>query len=467
MPFQKTAIPFVGEAYTVASDSVSSQECVNLYPEILKDGKTPVVLYGTPGLLLYGLYGSGPIRMLHRLGDYLYALSGNTIYQIDSAGSGVSKGTVGSSVGQVFSANNGTQICITIPKDSQSWIYTEAGGLVLVTDPDFEESATVTFMDGYFAFARKDSAKWHISSLLDGTTYDATDFATAESDPDNLVGVFKVGDQLWMFGERTTEAWQNTGASGLPFQKTIGATLDRGCAAAGSVVRMDNSVVWLGDDRVFYRAEQAPTRISTHAIEFAVSGYATVDDAESYEYTENGHKFYVVTFPTADATWVFDASSQMWHQRKSLGIGRHRSTQYARFQEKHLVGDYANGNIYQLDNDTYSDNGTAIIRTRTTKPLFADTRRAFMAELQIDFEPGVGLTSGQGSDPKAMLYVSNDGGRTFGDELIAPIGKIGEYANRARWRRLGDARNKVFRVSISDPVKVAISGAYAQVRVTY
>lgn len=461
----KQAIPFVGEAYAVASAAVSSQECINLYPQIEKDGKTVAALYGTPGLSVFGTYGDGPVRMVHVMGAFLYVLSGDTLFEVDSAGSGTDKGTVNSSTGDVSYDDNGTQLCFVIPGDNQSWIYTVIGGLAQITDADFVTSATVTFIDSYFVFSRKDSAQFHISAVNDGTVYNALDFATAESDPDLLISAVKINDQLWLFGEISTEIWHNTGNSTFTFEKIIGATIDRGCAAAGSIVRIDNSVMWLGDDGIFYRAADAPLRISTHAIETSISGYIKIDDARSYTYVDRGHTFYVTTFPSEDVTWVYDVSTQMWHRRKSDGVGRHFGSEYVKFRRNKLVGSFNSGIIYKYDNLVYTDNGSTILRTRVEKPIFGDTRRMFMPELQVDFEGGVGLTTGQGSDPQAMLSWSDDQGKTWSNEIWASIGKKGDGTTRARWTRLGQFRQRIFKLTISDPVKIVIPGSFADILV--
>ena len=462
----KRNIPFVGEAYAVASAAVSSQECINLYPQIEKDGKTVAALYGTPGLSEFGTYGDGPIRMAHVMGTFLYVLSGNTLFEIDSTGIGTNRGTVNSLIGDVFSDDNGVQLCFVIVGDDESWIYTVSGGLVQITDADFSIASTVTFIDSYFVFSRKDSSQFHISAVNDGTVYSALDFATAESDPDLLVAAVKINDQLWLFGEISTERWHNTGNSTFTFEKIIGGTMDRGCGAAGSIVRMDNSVIWLGDDGIFYRAADAPTRISTHAIETSISEYEKIDDARAYTYVDRGHTFYVITFPTEDISWVYDVSTKMWHRRKSDGVGRHFGSEYATFGRNLLVGSFDSGIVYKYDNSVYTDNGSIIVRTRITKPNFADTRRVFMPELQVDFEVGVGLTIGQGSNPQAMLSWSDDQGKTWSNEIWTSIGKKGDGGIRARWTRLGQFRQRIFKLTISDPIKVVIPGSYADIRVT-
>ena len=274
--------------------------------------------------------------------------------------------------------------------------------------------------------------------------------------------------ELWLLGERTTEVWFNSGDVNFPMSRIQGAFIEHGCAATHSVCKLDNSVFWMGaDDKgrgmVFRAAGYVPQRISTHALEYAIGQYARVDDAIGWTYQQEGHAFYVLTFPTANATWCFDASTGLWHERAyrdaSNALGRHRGNCHMVFAGKNIVGDWESGKLYALDLDTYTDNGDAIPRIRSCPHIANDLKRVFYAALQIDMETGVGLTDGQGSDPQAMLQWSDDGGFTWSNELWASIGKLGERKTRVRWRRLGKARDRVFQVTITDPVKVEIVGA--------
>lgn len=461
-------IPFIGEAYAVASDVISGQECTNLFIEVAKDGKTPAALYGTPGLDLLITIGSGPIRAEHKMGGLLYVLSGNTLYEITNEFVATSKGTVESSDdGDIATTmdDNGIQLCICVPVEGNAYIYTVSSGLAIISDNDWVAADSVFFIDTYFIFSRSNSARWHISGSNDGTTYNALEFATAESKSDLLKRVFVLQDRIWLFGDESIEQWQNTANADFPFEKIIGGTLERGCGAMGSVAQLDNTVYWLGDDNNIYRAGEAPERISTHAVEFAISGYEVVVDARGYTYVQGGHTFYILTFPTEDVTWGYDVSTQMWHKRSSDGTGRHLGNTYSYFNRNHVIGDSVNGNLYKFNLDTYTDNGSIIKRTRITKPLFKENRRVFMSRLQIDFESGVGLNLGQGSDPKVMLSWSDDGGKTFGNEHWRSIGKIGQYGFRAIWRKLGQFYQRTFKLEITDPIKVVITSAQADVTI--
>jgi hypothetical protein len=205
-----------------------------------------------------------------------------------------------------------------------------------------------------------------------------------------------------------------------------------------------------------------PQRISTHAVENSLNGQ-TITDAVAWTYQLEGHEVYVISFPTLQLTWCYDIATQMWHKwlyTNNLGqYERCRGNCAAVFQGYVLVGDYSNGKIYHLDRNVYTDDGQNVKRLRRAVHLTTDLQRQYFEELQLQFQPGVGLSTGQGDDPQAMLRWSSDGGSTWSNEHWTTIGKIGKYTNRAIWRRLGTARDRIFEVSVSDPVKAVIISA--------
>jgi hypothetical protein len=260
----------------------------------------------------------------------------------------------------------------------------------------------------------------------------------------------------------------NTGTADFPFERSGNTFIEHGCAAAGTVAKLDNTVFWLGqDDRgglVVWRAQgYTPTRISTHAIEHAIQGYGTFSDAFSYTYQQEGHAFYVLTFPTADKTWSYDVATGQWHERawKEPNLNtlhRHRSNCHCYFDGKHLVGDFESGNVYEFDLDTNTDNGESILRLRATQTLDAPgANRVFYEYLQVDMESGVGSVT---LDPQLMLRYSNDGGHTWSNIKTKGIGKSGEYGKRVRFGPSGAGRNRVWEISMTDDAKFAVLGAY-------
>lgn len=171
----------------------------------------------------------------------------------------------------------------------------------------------------------------------------------------------------------------------------------------------------------------------------------------------------MITFPTANKTWAYDTSTGLWHERAFNNDGsliRHRSNCYAFAYSAHTVGDFENGRVYELSKDVYSDSGTAITRLRTSPHISTGLVRNFFKSFQLDMETGVGLDgTGQGTDPQVMFRFSDDGGHTWSNERLRSAGRIGETKWRVRWHRLGMARNRIFEVKITDPVRVALLGA--------
>lgn len=459
---------FVGPAYTSRSVNENAQRCVNLYPEIDESGKNVVALYGVPGLKLQVTVGDGPIRGVLKAQDTLYVVSGSGLYEVTGSFNASLVGAV-KGTSPVSMAANRTQLMVI--SEGTGYIRTLASNaFVKITDADFPSSPTfVVFLDSYFVVNDSGSDQFYISTLEDGTSWAALDFASAEGDPDDIVSMISDHRELWLFGEKTTEVWYNSGNADFPFVRLSGAFIEHGCAAAFSTQKMDNSVYWLGlDDKgqgmVFRAQGYSPQRISTHAIEKAIQGYSKIDDAVAYSYQQEGHSFYVIGFPTADKTWAYDASTNMWHERASFDNGqfkRHRAGCHAFFGGKNVVGDVENGNLYSYDFDTYTENGDAQVALRSCTHIHdgQDLQKIQHHRLQLDLQEGVGIVTGQGSDPQMMLRWSDDGGHTWSNEHWTSIGKIGKYGTRAVWKRLGASRSRVYEASITDPVKrVIIAG---------
>ena len=458
-------INFARQAYQSRSRPLNAQRLVNYYLEPApEDSKSLDVLIGTPGFKLFANISSDRIYGMHVMGSLIYAVIGNSVYTVNTSGGGNSLGAIGTVSDVVVMYDNGTYVII-VKEDGASY-YANSSSLTQITDGQFESASSVTVIDGYGIFTRKDTNEFAISALNDISAYGALDFATAEQNPDLLVRAFALKGNLWLFGDRSIEIWYNTGSGDFPFSPIKGATITRGCAAKRSVAAEDNTLFWLGDDRIVYRADgYTPSRISTYAIEKAIEGYTTISDAEAFCYTQEGHKFYVLTFPTELVTWVYDISTGLWHQRQSFEEGRWRATSHVFFDGKNLVGDYETGKIYELDLDTYTENGTTIQAIATCPPIFKDKKRITHDKLWIDFDTGVGLLSGQGSNPQAILRFSDDGGNTWSNEKWRTMGATGEYQTQVAWTGLGQARERIYEVTVTDPVKRHITGAYANLRI--
>lgn len=464
-------VGLVGPSYNERSLPFDAQRTINLYPTIDESGQGKEVnaLYGTPGLLLFATCGGGNVRNnFCAANGRAFVVSGSALYEIDSAGTATSRGTLNTSSGNVSMDENGTQLAICDGVDVYIFTYA-SNAFAEVADGDLPSSGTMCFIDGYFVVSKNSSGAFYLSSLYDGTAWDPLDFATAESSPDDLVRVYNAMGQLWLFGKKTTEIWSNVGGSGFPFERINGAKIEVGCAAAHSVVGMDNSVFWVGQDGrgngMIFRAQGfQPQRISTHAIEYILQQVSDLTQLKAYTYQQDGHVFYVLTGTGLSTTLVWDNATNQWHERAFLNSSGEYETHLSNCHmfafNKHLVGDRASGKVYEQDLDIYDDNGSAIKRQRIFTHIGDEGKRFKVRSLRVDFERGVGLSTGQGSNPLATLRVSKDGGRSWSNEYSASIGALGVRKPACAWNRLGYFELFTAELTITDPVKVAICGSY-------
>jgi hypothetical protein len=334
------------------------------------------------------------------------------------------------------------------------------------TDGAFTSASAVDIVDNYFVYNRPDTQQFGASAALSPIS-PALSFASKDGAPDDLVTLIVDHREVYLLGEVSSEVWIDAGTSPFPFQRIPGTSTQHGIAAPFSVARLGNSFAYLsrnirGQSQIVQMNGYVPTRISTHAVENSLTNQV-VSDAVAWTYQLEGHEVYVISFPTINLTWAYDVASGMWHKwlyTNNLGqYERARGNCCAEFQGLVMVGDYSNGKIYKLDKLNYTDDGQHVRRLRRAPHLVSDFQREYFDELQIQFQPGVGLSTGQGENPQAMLRWSDNGGSTWSNEHWTTIGLIGKYANRAIWRRLGTARDRVFEVSISDPVKAVIISA--------
>lgn len=427
---------------------------------------------------------------------------GQTIY-----GAGVTTGTIITGTGTNVSGG------LTYILSSSNYVASETMyglnfSVLPSTDGAFSGGTSVDIVDNYFVYNDPQTQKWGASDLLSPIS-SSLSYAFKDGAPDDLVALIVDHREIYLMGEVSSEVWTDVGAVPFPFQRIPGTSTQHGIAAEFSVSRLGNSFAYVsrnnrGQAQIMQMKGYLPERISTHAVENTLVG-VNIDDAISWTYQLEGHEVYVVTFPTINLTWAFDYTTQMWHKwlytAENNAYERHRGNCCAVFQGMVLVGDYANGKIYELSKSHYTDDGVNTRRLRRAPHLVSDFQRQYFDEFQIQFQPGVGTTglsvravqytsnpdpyyiypdatltigplesfviglasptpiSETTTYPQAMLRWSNDGGSTWSKEYWVTIGQLGKYTNRAIWRRLGMARDRVFEVSITDPVNAVIVSA--------
>jgi hypothetical protein len=334
------------------------------------------------------------------------------------------------------------------------------------TDGAFSGGTNVDIVDNYFVYNRPDTQQFGASAVLSPIS-PALSFSSKDGAPDDLVTLIVDHREIYLLGETSSEVWVDQGTSPFPFTRIPGTSTQHGIVAPFSMSRLGNSFAYLsrnnrGQAQVVQMNGYVPQRISTHAVEATLTN-KDVSDAIAWTYQLEGHEVYVISLPTLNLTWCYDVATSMWHKwlytNNQGQYERARGNCCAVFQGLVMVGDYANGKVYRLDKTIYTDDGQHVRRLRRAPHLVSDFQRQYFEELQIQFQPGVGAATGEGEVPQAMLRWSNDGGSTWSNEYWTSIGRMGKYANRAIWRRLGTARDRVFEVSITDPVNAVIVSA--------
>jgi hypothetical protein len=335
-------------------------------------------------------------------------------------------------------------------------------GVAYYTANDNIDATTGAFLDGYFIIQKPASKQFNISANNNGLSWNPIDFAIKEAYPDNIGALLTSHEDLWVFGEETTQVYRNTGAAAFPLETDPGAMIHQGISAPYSAIRFNNGVAWLGGDSrgapvAWAAVGYTPTRVSTHAVEAAWQAYSSVSDAVSYAYEDQGHQFWVISFPTGGATWAYDATTKLWHERAywtGSAFARQRQQNHAYVFGKHLVGDYATGVVYQMSSSTFTDNGTTIRRVRTAPHISDGDDWLFHSRLRLDIE-NTGAVN-------PSLDWSVDGGNTYNTPRTTTSQAAGAFA-RYDFRRLGRSRDRVYRVTITAAVKVAIVDAFLDV----
>lgn len=434
------------------------------------------------------------------------AVSTGTIYLGQTIqGVGLTAGTVVTALGTGTGGIGTYTLSVASTVGSATTMYAINFSVLPSTDGAFSGANTVDIVDNYIVYNNPTTQEWGSTDLLSPIS-PQTSYSLKDGAPDDLVALIVDHREVYLLGEISSEVWTDVGSVPFPFQRIPGTSTQHGIAAPFSLYRLGNSFAYVsrnnrGQAQIMQMNGYIPQRISTHAVENTLTN-KYVGDAIAWTYQLEGHEVYVVTFPTLNLTWAYDATTEMWHKwlytADDNSYQRHRGNCCANFQGLVLVGDYENGRIYELDKTNYTDNGQYVRRLRRAPHMVTDLQRQYFDELQIQFQPGVGTTglsvpngldyigdpyyivpdgslvvapdavlylaanltsASVTTNPQAMLRWSNDGGSTWTKYYTVSIGQLGRYKNRAIWRRLGMARDRVFEVSITDPVNAVIISA--------
>lgn len=467
----KMTLPIGGGFYQSESLPLSAQRCINWFPVLPQTANagSPINLFHTPGQLSFTTLG-GINRGQHEMGEINFAVNSNTLFQVNENKSKVSIGTIEGS-GIVSMADNGTKLVIVVP-GGKSYVY-DGTDLVEITDIDFRTSDTVSFKDGFFIFTASDGSVFFNSALNDPLNFRALDFGTAEINPDRIVASIVVHNELFIIGTETIELFQNIGGADFPFQRIQGANIQKGAHAKFGIVGLDETFAFVGggfnEKSAIYQVADSTRaiKISTQAIDNSIQKYTKeeISNCIAMTYFDRGSQIALFTFESdriPSKTFAYNATTSIlsgipiWSEfQTGLTDNRWNVNSISLVYGKLLAGT-TEGEIVELDHNTYTDLGQTIKRQFTSGPFSFEEAPLFAPKIILWMEAGIGTTLGQGSNPSVSMDSSFDG-KTFGNDRVRKIGKIGKFGQQTVWKRNG--RQAVFRVNrftVTDPIKPII-----------
>lgn len=465
-------IPLFGTGVVSKSFVSTRQRRLNVYFEIRQDkDKSRFAVYGTPGLVSFGVINPNnlPIRSILGSDDALYIIIGSVLYRLTQLSPAIIYTSVGgltSRAGYCSLAANASQVLIA--DGSQGNLYNISKNVMTSIGASFPNSAkTVTYVSGFFVAEEPGSQRFWVSNFNDGSTWNGLAFASASAYPGNIVAVDNLQGNLVVFSTDHLEFWQNVGASPEPFQPIVSAAREYGLGALWSRAHVAESMCFLGQNtegqfQVIQMSGYNLQVISTPDIDFLINSFPDASSAVGLSYGADSHKFYQITFPTTNRSFIYDNSTQMWGEAQT-GVSvvpvRHLGDLSTPYKGQIIVSGYNNNQIYTFDQNVYTDNGIVNAREIISRHTLSNFNRIRISQLYLDMETGVGLQSGPGSDPMVTVSYSKDNGHTWASERSVSLGKVGEYMKRVVLRRFGSTRDAIFKIRMTDPVKFVLTDA--------
>lgn len=462
MAFEIKPVNIAGPSRQSRSRALNDQKTKNFYQEVNPGGKSEFVLQSFPGQKLFGSTTVGDDRGSHRMAGVPFGVVGESLVEIDANGAHTAVGAI-PGIERCTFADDGTNLFIC----TAGSVYQYNGTVVIqVTDPDIDGSNAVAILNNQFIYTKPNL--FIISDVGNGASASGLNAAQAESQPDDLVRAYVFDETVYMLGTESTEEWYNSGAGSPPFARITGQVHDTGLGALHSVANTDNFMYWLGDDTRVYRLRSGNMQpISDITVSNAIEGYGSISDAVGFTFTLQGQNFYLLSFPAANRTWLYNESlgADGWSELSSgTNDAMYKCTSFVRAYNKNLVRDKSSGELYEWSTTTYSDNGDVIQRQRQMSPIHgglvgAPGRRLKMSGMEFVVQTGVGLITGQGEDPKMLLEYSTDDSIAWKHGTWISLGRQGIYQPNVKWDKMLSFKTLNIRLTITDPVFASIHSA--------
>lgn len=454
-------IPLIGPTYTNRSLPVSAQVTRNFYVEVNPQGQELVSFNPFPGLKPFST-GSGINRGMGRLKNVLYTITSNTLFKISTDGTQTSIGTIeGTGRCSLDEDQAGNLIIATGVGKPYSYDGTT---LTQGTDIDLPNASTVTYINRRVVYDGN-NGDIAFSDLSAPLVVNSANLIIAESKPDNMKAVFAYKQQVYGFGEETIQPMYNSGVGNPPYSFILNSTQEIGLDAIHSIGSNNRFAYFLGSDLIVYQLSGLSINpIGNPAIGQEIAKYSKTDDAFGMCLTLDNQHFYLLSFPTGNQTWLFNEEAGVW---TNLAFGtdgsQHLISDYQFIYNKNLVADRLSGNIYELDFDTFTDNGETIQHRRDTIAINGKTfgragAKVFMDRIGIEIETGTSLVT---AESQMIMQYSDDNGRSWSSERFQNIGAQGEFLHKLDWFGMGDFYTRMFRFTMSDNIKWVLISADA------
>lgn len=494
-------IPLLGGAYTAKSVIANAQRCVNLYPEANPpDAEEPSTHYLTPGISTLGSPSAlGPGRALYRASNgKLFGIVAGSVYYINPVWVFQLLGTISTNTAPAFMTDNKIKLVITDGSAAGFEVDLISLAFSPITDPNWQAAGRCDVVDTFLLFPVPNTSQF-FTSLSNEVSFDPLYVASKSGFPDDISNLIAMHREIWLIGTLTTEIWYNAGNPQFPFAIFPGTFIEHGCVAPASISKHDLAILWLSQDKdgqaIAVTGENYKSnRVSTYAVEQEWKKYSRVDDAVTYSYQQNGHVFWVMSFPTADKTWVFDRSTGLWHERVSIDTDgnehRWRVGPLANAYGRNVGLDWETGRLYLVDENSYVENGIPMVRRRGFPHLINNGDRVSYSSVAADIEGGTddgsvdGATGQDGQlivddnqdnitntaglflgtagtlAPQINLRISYDRGKSFGVTMMQELGNVGEYLSQPQWSQCGMGRDVVFELYWSCATFTALNGLW-------
>lgn len=450
---------FIGPSEPTQDRKASAQRSINLYVATVDGGgeDKSAVLESAPGLLSL-VTMPGTVRGWAVARGVWYVVASDTLYSLTTAGVYTSIGTLATVSGYVSIKETRDQLVLVDGPNGYVYSFvTNTWGQI--TDPDWRGSKWVEELDGYSIFVDPDTDQFYLSAIDDASSLDALDFSSADSKPDDIVTHRVLKGELLLMGSRGIEPWVNSGDE-FPFTRYNSAPIDVGVVGKRAAVNAADTLYWVGQTGrgavyVYEMQGHQPVRVSTQAVEEGLAKATDITQCTMWTYQAEGSEFVGINVPGMPTTWVWDASTRLWHERCDLVDG-----DYTALRVDQVI--YVNGNhyacsgsvIYKMSRDVYALGSDALSRERTWPHLIKPSMEP-VAYRGLE----VACTTGHdGSAGQIALEISNDGGYVFGPPLLRSLGAVGRRMQRIRWLMLGASRDRVFRVRVTDAVPLTLHG---------